>query len=108
MRQLEQFSLRWTDVDLTRGLITLPDTKAGGVQYVRLTEEASLIFRTLQEKALKAQAIAEAEAIAQDKMGVSTPSAGCSRVRSRPPMSTPAISTGGSICPKSWRSGFKE
>jgi integrase len=68
MRQLEQFSLRWREVDLTRGLITLPDTKAGGVQYVRLNAEASLIFRTLQEKALKAQAIAEAEAIAKDKV----------------------------------------
>ncbi len=69
MRQLEQFSLRWTDVDLMRGLITLPETKTGGVQYVRLNEEASLIFRTLHEKALKTQAVAEAEAIAQDKVG---------------------------------------
>ena len=67
MRQLEQFSLRWTDVDLMRGLITLPETKTGGVQYVRLNEEASLIFRTLHEKALKTQAVAEAEAIAQDE-----------------------------------------
>jgi integrase len=69
MRQLEQFSLRWTDVDLTRGLITLPETKAGGVQYVRLNDEASLIFRALHEQALKAQAIAEAEAIAQLRVG---------------------------------------
>jgi integrase len=72
MRQLEQFSVRWTDVDLTRGLITLPETKGGGVQYVRLNEEACLIFQTLHEKALKAQAIAEAEAIAQGTVRGST------------------------------------
>jgi hypothetical protein len=40
MRQMEQFSLRWEDVDLERGVLTLPTTKAGGVQYVRLNEEA--------------------------------------------------------------------
>lgn len=74
MRQLEQFSLRWTDVDLTRGLITLPETKAGGVQHVRLNEEASLIFRVLYERALKAQAIAEAEVIVHGKAGGSRPS----------------------------------
>jgi integrase len=39
MRQMEQFSLRWEHVDLERGVLTLPTTKAGGVQYVRLNEE---------------------------------------------------------------------
>lgn len=31
MRQLEQFSLRWEHVDMQRGVLTLPTTKAGGV-----------------------------------------------------------------------------
>jgi integrase len=35
-------------VDLDRGLITLPETKAGTVQYVRLNEEAKDILRTRQ------------------------------------------------------------
>jgi len=34
-------------VDLERGLITLPATKAGDVQYVYLNEEAKLILRGL-------------------------------------------------------------
>jgi integrase len=36
LRKSEQFGLRWADIDLDRGLITLPDTKSGGVQYVHL------------------------------------------------------------------------
>lgn len=47
MRQMEQFSLRWADVDLEMGIITLPTTKAGGVQYVHLNEEAKAILRGL-------------------------------------------------------------
>lgn len=47
MRQLEQFSLRWEHVDLDRGVLTLPTTKAGGVQYVRLNEEAKGLLRGL-------------------------------------------------------------
>jgi integrase len=47
MRKSEQFGLRWTDVDLERGLITLPQTKAGGVQYVHLNNEARAILRNL-------------------------------------------------------------
>jgi site-specific recombinase XerD len=47
MRQLEQFSLRWEHVDLERGVLTLAATKSGGVQYVRLNEEAKAIFRNL-------------------------------------------------------------
>lgn len=48
MRQLEQFSLRWEHVDLERGVLTLPTTKAGGVQYVRLNEEARALLRGLE------------------------------------------------------------
>jgi integrase len=64
MRQAEQFSLRWEHIDFDRGLITLPATKAGGVQYVKLNGEARLILRELDTLAAKAQAVAEAEAIA--------------------------------------------
>jgi integrase len=67
MRQAEQFSLRWEHVDCERGLITLPATKAGGVQYVRLNKEAMAILRELDARAAKAQAVAEAEAIAGGK-----------------------------------------
>jgi integrase len=48
LRLGEQFRLRWADVDLDRGLITLPKTKAGKVQYVRLNHEAKDILRTQQ------------------------------------------------------------
>ncbi|TRZ98341.1 MAG: site-specific integrase, partial [Nitrospiraceae bacterium] len=47
MRKSEQFNLRWTDVDMERGLVTLPQTKAGGVQYVHLNDEARTILRSL-------------------------------------------------------------
>jgi integrase len=47
LRRTEQFTLRWADVDLDRGLITLHVTKAGGVQYVHLNEEATTILRAL-------------------------------------------------------------
>ena len=47
MRQMEQFSLRWADVDLELGIITLSTTKAGGVQYVTLNDEAKAILRSL-------------------------------------------------------------
>ena len=47
LRQAEQFRLQWKDVDLERGLLTLPTTKAGGVQYVHLNEEAKAILRGL-------------------------------------------------------------
>jgi len=47
LRKSEQFALRWADIDLDRGLITLPDTKSGGVQYVHLMEEAKAILSSL-------------------------------------------------------------
>jgi integrase len=48
LRLSEQFHLRWTDVDLERGLVTLPHTKTGKVQYAHLNEEAKEILRTRQ------------------------------------------------------------
>lgn len=45
LRQSEQFGLHWKDVDLERGMLTLPVTKAGGVQYVHLNEEAKTLLR---------------------------------------------------------------
>jgi integrase len=47
LRRSEQFSLRWADIDLDRGLITLPYTKSGHVQYVHLMNEAKQILRSL-------------------------------------------------------------
>jgi site-specific recombinase XerD len=47
LRKSEQFGLRWADIDLERGLITLPDTKSGDVQYVHLMEEAKAILSSL-------------------------------------------------------------
>lgn len=47
MRQAEQFSLKWAHVDLRRGLVTLPKTKVGEVQYVRLNDEARQILQEL-------------------------------------------------------------
>lgn len=47
LRQAEQFHLQWKDVDLERGILTLPTTKAGGVQYVPLNDEAKRILRGL-------------------------------------------------------------
>jgi integrase len=47
LRKAEQFGLRWADLDLDRGLITLPHTKSGIVQYVHLMEEAKAILRSL-------------------------------------------------------------
>ncbi|MGZ8382150.1 MAG: tyrosine-type recombinase/integrase, partial [Nitrospira sp.] len=39
--------LRWEHVDLECGVLTLPTTKAGGVQYVRLNDEAKGLLRGL-------------------------------------------------------------
>ena len=47
LRQAEQFHLQWKDVDLERGILTLPTTKAGGVQYAHLNDEAISILRSL-------------------------------------------------------------
>ena len=45
LRQSEQFGLQWKNFDLERGLQTLLVTKAGGVQYVHLNEEATTFLR---------------------------------------------------------------
>ena len=60
LRKSEQFGLRWADVDLHLGIITLAETKNGNVQYVPLSEEAKTIFRGLH-------AVAEAQAIANQQ-----------------------------------------
>ncbi|WP_370693641.1 tyrosine-type recombinase/integrase [Nitrospira tepida] len=60
LRLGEQMRLRWRDVNLDLGLLTLPETKAGGVQYVHLPEEARQILANMK-------AIAEARAIAHPK-----------------------------------------
>ncbi len=45
LRQAEQFRLKWTDVDLERGIITLPQTKSGGCQYTYMNQEAIDILK---------------------------------------------------------------
>lgn len=57
LRRSEQFGLRWTDVDLTQGILTLRRTKAGSVQHLPLNEEAKRLLAGLH-------AVAEARAIA--------------------------------------------
>ncbi len=49
LRREEQFRLKWADLDVERGLITLPATKAGDVQYVQLNAEALDIITCLME-----------------------------------------------------------
>jgi integrase len=48
LRLSEQFGLRWADVDLDRGVLTLPTTKTGTVQYAFLNAEAKGILRGIQ------------------------------------------------------------
>ena len=45
LRREEQFSLKWTDIDLELGLITLRETKSGEVQYVHLSPEAKSLLQ---------------------------------------------------------------
>ncbi len=45
LRQTEQFRLKWTDIDLERGILTLPATKTGHCQYAYLNEEAKGILK---------------------------------------------------------------
>ena len=47
LRQREQFHMEWSNVDLEKGLLTLPLTKSGDVQYIPLNEEAKAILRSL-------------------------------------------------------------
>ncbi|MCH8041219.1 MAG: site-specific integrase [Nitrospinae bacterium] len=48
LRQGEQFDLKWVDIDLEGGLITLPHTKAGSIQYAPLSQEAKEILQNLE------------------------------------------------------------
>jgi integrase len=41
----EQFNLKWAEVDLERGILTLPHTKASHIQYAHLNEVAKAILR---------------------------------------------------------------
>jgi hypothetical protein len=50
LRRGEQFALTWADVDLKRGLLTLPDTKAGGIQYLTLSQEAVGLLKALPRR----------------------------------------------------------
>jgi integrase len=43
----ELLGAKWTDVDLDKGILTLPQTKAGERQFVYLNEPASAVLRTL-------------------------------------------------------------
>lgn len=45
LRQAEQFQMKWIDVDLERGIVTLPHTKAGGCQDAYLNQEATDILK---------------------------------------------------------------
>jgi len=47
LRQKEQFTLQWKYVDLERGVLTLPATKAGQVQYVPLNQETRTLLRNV-------------------------------------------------------------
>lgn len=48
----EQFGLRWADVDIECGILTLPHTKAGHVQYAPLN--APLIISRPRSRLLQA------------------------------------------------------
>lgn len=49
MRWSEQYGLRWVDVDLTAGVLTLRQTKAGERQHVRLSPAARAALMWLAE-----------------------------------------------------------
>lgn len=53
LRRGEQLGLRWEDVDLEKGLLALPDTKSGGLQYAFLNDEARGILRRIQNSQLE-------------------------------------------------------
>ena len=48
MRWAEQYGLRWAQVDLKRSQLTLPTTKSGVQQYVRLNRPAVLALQKLR------------------------------------------------------------
>jgi integrase len=52
MRQQEQFSLNWEDVDLGSGIISLAETKSGDGRLVHLNSRALAVMRMLHERSL--------------------------------------------------------
>ena len=52
MRQGEQFSLSWEDVDLENGIVHLPETKNGSARTVRLNSRALAVMRMLYGSSL--------------------------------------------------------
>ena len=59
LRRGEQLKLTWQDIDFEQGLICLPKTKAGGVQYVPLNDEAKAILRQLCDAQLERGRVSE-------------------------------------------------
>jgi integrase len=49
LRTGEQFSIRWADVDMVRGQLTLPMTKNGDIGYVTLSDDAMNVLRRARE-----------------------------------------------------------
>ena len=51
MRRNEQHRLRWQDVDLARGIITIPHAKHGEKRYIPINSTAEVALRTLLARA---------------------------------------------------------
>ena len=49
MRRGEQYGLRWQDVDLKRGIITIPRSKHGEVRHIQINSVARSALQTLRE-----------------------------------------------------------
>jgi integrase len=49
MRRGEQFGLRWQDVDLKRGIITIPRSKHGEVRHIQINSVARAALQTLRQ-----------------------------------------------------------
>jgi integrase len=52
LRSGEQFNIRWADVDMVRGQLTLPMTKNGSVGHVTLSDDAMDVLRRAKETSL--------------------------------------------------------
>lgn len=49
MRRGEQYGLRWQDVDLKRGIITIPRSKHGEVRHIQINSVARAALQTLRQ-----------------------------------------------------------
>jgi integrase len=49
MRRGEQYGLRWQDVDLKRGIITIPRSKHGEVRHIQINSTARAALETLRQ-----------------------------------------------------------